>query len=181
MKSGAMSPTRSVPPRAAFHIGSNGTIIMAGIGKCRMIRPNRCGGWRITTNIAQRNTAYATPSAAADRPTIRQIRRALTRHSIRFYRPPTVLKTSPRSQKRAGLAERQSRQSRVQRRGIAVPEIAQEIRFDVSLRKKFLIARDTGLPGGKELFVDLHLIEAGHRSAIEAQRAGRHHHVRALQ
>ena len=48
-------------------------------------------------------------------------------------------------------------------------------------REKLLIAPEAGPAGGKELFVNLRVIETGHRSAIKPQRARGHDHVRALQ
>src|SRR5665213_1257028 len=68
------------------------------------------------------------------------------------------------------LVERQTREPRVQHRGIAVPEITEEIRLRVPFRDEFLIAAKTGLPGRKELLVQLHVIKAGHRPAIDAER-----------
>ncbi len=69
----------------------------------------------------------------------------------------------------------------MQRGWISVSKVAEEIRFDVSFREEFLIAAEAGLAGGKELLVHPGLIESGHRPAIEAEGARRHHHVGALQ
>jgi hypothetical protein len=51
----------------------------------------------------------------------------------------------------------------------------------VAFREEFLIAAETRLAGGKELFVHLGVIEAGHGSAIETERARSHDQVCALQ
>src|SRR6187455_3725633 len=83
-------------------------------------------------------------------------------------------------QERTRLVERQTREARMQRAGITVPEVAEEIRFHVSFREELLIAAETRLAGRKELLVHLRGIEAGHRSAIEAERPRRHDQVRAL-
>jgi hypothetical protein len=45
--------------------------------------------------------------------------------------------------------------SRVQRRWLPVPKIAEEIRLHVPFREEFLIAAETGLAGGKEFLVHL--------------------------
>jgi hypothetical protein len=61
--------------------------------------------------------------------------------------------------------------SRVQRRWLPVPKIAEEIRLHVPFREEFLIAAETGLAGGKEFLVHLGIIESGHGPDIES--AGR--------
>ena len=57
----------------------------------------------------------------------------------------------------------------MQRAWIPVPNVAEEIRLDVPLRKEFLLTAETGLAGGKELLVHLGMIEAGHGPAIETE------------
>lgn len=83
-------------------------------------------------------------------------------------------------QQRTRLVERQTPQARVERAGITVPEVAEEIRLHVSFREELLIAAETGLAGREEFLVHLRGIEAGHRSAIEAECPGRHDEVRPL-
>ena len=73
-------------------------------------------------------------------------------------------------QKGTRLVERQARESREQRTGLAVPKVAKKIRFDVPLRKEFLVAAETRFPSGEKLLVHLSVIKAGHRPAIEAKR-----------
>jgi hypothetical protein len=51
----------------------------------------------------------------------------------------------------------------------------------VPFGEELLIAAETGFAGRKELLIDLGMIEAGHWSAIEAERPRGHDHVRALQ
>jgi hypothetical protein len=79
--------------------------------------------------------------------------------------------TQSKLQERTRLIERQPRQAWAQRAGITVTEIAQKVGFDMPFREKLLIAPEAGPAGGKELFVNLRVIETGHRSAIKAQRA----------
>src|SRR2546426_9842961 len=83
-------------------------------------------------------------------------------------------------QERACLLEQQPRKSRVQRAWIAVPKVAEEIRFDVPFREELLITSETGLAGGKELLVHLRVIEAGHGPAIETERPRGQDQGRAL-
>ena len=64
---------------------------------------------------------------------------------------------------------------------IPVAKVAEEVRLDVAFREEFLIAAETWFAGGKELLVHLAVIEAGHGSAIETERARSHHQVCALQ
>src|SRR5207248_7351233 len=94
--------------------------------------------------------------------------------------PGRPIGSSAPSQQRARLVERQARQSWVQFAGIAVAEVAEEIRFHVAFRKEFLLAAETGLAGGEELLVHLGIVEARHRTAIEAQRPRGETQVRAL-
>src|SRR6267142_1406386 len=84
-------------------------------------------------------------------------------------------------QERTCLVERQPRESGGQRAWITVPKVAEEVRFDVPFREELLITSETGLAGGKELFVHLGVIEAGHGPAIETERPRGHDEVRALQ
>src|SRR4029079_15406567 len=84
-------------------------------------------------------------------------------------------------QERARLVERQTRKSRVQPTWIAVAEVTEEVRLDVPLGKELLLATETRLPGGEELLVDLGVVEAGHRSAVEAEGARSQDQVGALQ
>jgi hypothetical protein len=60
----------------------------------------------------------------------------------------------------------------VQRAGITVPEVAEEIRLHVSFREELLIATETGLAGRKELLVHLRGIEAGQARDAHAERTG---------
>ena len=69
----------------------------------------------------------------------------------------------------------------MQRIWITVPKIAKEIRFDMPLSEEFLIATKTRLARGKELLVNLGLIDAGHRSAVQSQRARSHDQLCTLQ
>src|SRR5947209_874058 len=65
-------------------------------------------------------------------------------------------------QERARLGEGQPRQARMELPRIAVPEVAEEVRLDVTLREELLLAAEAWLAGGEELLVHLHVIEAGH-------------------
>src|SRR5580704_16869994 len=66
----------------------------------------------------------------------------------------------------AGLIERQARIAREQGFGGSAAECANEVRFDRSAREK----------GG----VDFRIVEAGHRTAIQAERARRQDQIGAL-
>ena len=57
----------------------------------------------------------------------------------------------------------------MQRARITVPKVAEEIRFDVPFRKEFLIAAETRLAGGKEFLVNLGIVKARQRTAIETE------------
>ena len=69
----------------------------------------------------------------------------------------------------------------MQRAWIAVAEVAEEIRLHVPFGKEFLIATEARLAGGKELFVHLRMVEAGHGTTIETERPRGHDEVRALE
>src|SRR6202040_482734 len=71
------------------------------------------------------------------------------------------------SQDRAGLVEIEPRTARKYPWGIAVAEIAEEIRLDP--------------PAGEKLGVDFGVVEAGHRAGVEAQGARGYDEVGALQ
>src|SRR5580692_2518958 len=114
-------------------------------------------------------------------------------HAPRLGRParPSTSGTAARSaaqavayvltlQQRTRLSERQPWETRVQRASVTIPEVAEKIRLHVPFRKELLVAAETGLTRGKELFVHLGLIEAGHGPAVEPERARSHDHVRAL-
>src|SRR5436309_199465 len=64
---------------------------------------------------------------------------------------------------------------------LAVPKVAEEIRLHVPFREEFLIAAKAGLAGGKEFFVHLRVIEAGHRTAVQTERPRGHDEVCALE
>src|SRR5262249_6157182 len=80
----------------------------------------------------------------------------------------------------AGFSERQARAAREEGGGIAVAEVAEEVRPDAPLghylRRSCLTGR-----GGEELLVHLCVVEAGHRPAVEAERARGEDEVSALQ
>src|SRR5437764_1579943 len=69
----------------------------------------------------------------------------------------------------------------MQRAWIAVAEVAEEIRLHVPFGKEFLIAAEARLAGGKELFVYIRMVEAGHGTTIETERSRGHDEVRALE
>src|SRR5258706_14361696 len=96
--------------------------------------------------------------------------------NVHFAINPSV---SSALQERTCLVERQPRESRVQRAWITVPKVTEEIRFDVPFREELLLTSETRLPGGKELFVHLGVIEPGHGSAIETEGPRGHDQVRA--
>src|SRR5205809_3658079 len=72
-------------------------------------------------------------------------------------------------------------QARMQLGRIAVTEVAEEIRLDVTLREELLIAAEAWFAGREELLVHLCVIEAGHRPTVETERTCRHDQVSALQ
>src|SRR5215471_2638041 len=84
-------------------------------------------------------------------------------------------------QQTARLVERQPWKTRMDRRRIAVAEIAQEVRLHVALGKELLIAAEARFAGGEELLVHLRVVEAGHRPAVETERARGEDQIRALQ
>src|SRR5262245_30055242 len=90
-------------------------------------------------------------------------------------RPPNPLKQGTR------FVERQTRKSPAHSAWIPIPQVAKEIRLDVSLGEEFLVAPETRLAGSKERLIHLGLIEARHRSAIEAERTGGDDQVSALE
>src|SRR6266446_1397164 len=81
----------------------------------------------------------------------------------------------------ARLGKLQARVARIEAGGIAVAEVAEEVRFDAALRldlrRRFVLPhRDR-----KELLVHLRIVEAGHGSAVQAKRARGENEIRALQ
>src|SRR5450759_1191899 len=64
---------------------------------------------------------------------------------------------------------------------ISVAEIAQKVRLDMPRRKELLLAAVAFLAGAKKLLVQLCVVEAGHRSAVELQRARCKNEIGALQ
>src|SRR4051794_37374470 len=92
---------------------------------------------------------------------------------------PVAVRPCP-LEERTRFFERQTREARVQRARITVPEVAEEIRLDVPFRKELLIAAEARLAGGKELLVHLRLIEPRHGPAIETKRSRGHDQVRTL-
>lgn len=51
---------------------------------------------------------------------------------------------------------------------IAISQVAQEVRFEVALRKEFFVSVLVAFPSSKKLLVDFGVIEAGHRPTINA-------------
>jgi hypothetical protein len=86
-----------------------------------------------------------------------------------------------RLQERTRLGECQPGKAGEQRGWVAVSQIAEKICLHVAFGEKLLVAAEAGLAGGKELFVDLGVVEAGHWSAVEPARPCGEHHVRPLQ
>jgi hypothetical protein len=84
-------------------------------------------------------------------------------------------------EQRTRFCKRKPWEPRMQRSRITVTQVAQKVRFDVSLREELLIASETGLAGGEEDLIDLRRIEARHRPAIETERSGRQDQVGTLQ
>src|ERR1700687_1185563 len=74
---------------------------------------------------------------------------------LEFTEPRQAWSGPPASQHPASFFKLQARISRKQLAGIPMPDITQEIRLPLPVRK--------------ELFVDLLLIEPRHRSAVESQ------------
>src|SRR6202162_3787865 len=64
---------------------------------------------------------------------------------------------------------------------ISVAEIAQKVGLHVPRRKELLLAAFAFLAGAKKLLVQLCVVEAGHRSAVELQRARRKNEIGTLQ
>src|SRR5712691_3234566 len=108
---------------------------------------------------------------------------AATRFSI-AWRSSSARSSSQqptRSQQRAGLLELQPRAAREQLRRIAVSEVAQEVRSDMTLREKLLVAPFALPPGVEELLVDPGIVESGERTAVQPESARRQDQIRALQ
>src|SRR6202022_3264518 len=64
---------------------------------------------------------------------------------------------------------------------ISVAEIAQKVRLHVPRRKELLLAAFAFLARAKKLLVQLCVVEAGHRSAVESQPARRKNEIGTLQ
>ncbi|MCY1427187.1 hypothetical protein D9M71_430230 [compost metagenome] len=79
-------------------------------------------------------------------------------------------------QQRAGLLETQARASRKQLGGIAITEVAEEVRLDLHAREAGCLT----VIGGEECPVDLVMVEAGHRPAVQPHGARREDEVAAL-
>src|SRR5215471_377511 len=84
------------------------------------------------------------------------------------------------SQNAACFAEIEPGPSRPELRRVAIAEVAEKIRFHVSVREKLLLAVFT-LAGSEELFIEFQVFKARHRSAVQSQRPRRHDQVRSLQ
>src|SRR5262249_51312150 len=84
-------------------------------------------------------------------------------------------------QERARLFESQPRQPRPELRPIATADVAEKVRPEVSLREDLLIEAGRRLPRREEFSIDLRIVEPGHRSAVEPERAGGDDEVGALQ
>src|SRR3989442_10732497 len=79
------------------------------------------------------------------------------------------------------LVEAGSRVPRVELRGVSVPQVAEEVGSDVSLREELLVAAHAVPACREERLVDFRVVEAGHRAAVEPQRACREDEVPALE
>src|SRR5207247_5432312 len=80
----------------------------------------------------------------------------------------------PRSEQLAGFVEVQPRAARKQLGRIAVAEVAQKVGLDVAVGEILLLEVVLrGRPEGKELVIDLGVVEARHRPAVEPQAARR--------
>src|SRR5207244_407100 len=64
---------------------------------------------------------------------------------------------------------------------ISVAEIAQKVRLNVPRREELLLAAFAFLARAKKLLIQLCVVEAGHRSAVELQRTRCKNEIGALQ
>src|SRR5580692_8944733 len=78
-----------------------------------------------------------------------------------------ALRAGRRSKDAAGFLEGKPRIARARASLVAITDIAEEIRFDPRIGEKFAI--------------DTRIVEAGHRTAIETQRARRDDKITSLQ
>src|SRR2546425_2478933 len=85
------------------------------------------------------------------------------------------------SHDRARLVEAQPTTAREQLAGVAVAKVAEEVGLHVALREELLVAALAVLARREELLVQLGVVEARHRTAVQAQRARGHDHVGALE
>src|ERR1019366_9403164 len=85
------------------------------------------------------------------------------------------------SQQRASLLERQPRIPWLHLRRIAVAEVDEEVRLDVSLGEELLIAALALTAGFEEVAVQPGVVEARHRPAVEPEAARGDEEIGALQ
>src|SRR5882724_7439728 len=87
----------------------------------------------------------------------------------------------PALQQDACFVELGSRVPSVQLRRVSVPQVAEEVGSDVPLREELLVTTHAVPACREERLVDCRVVEAGHRAAVEPQRACREDEVPALE
>ena len=86
------------------------------------------------------------------------------------------------SEQLTGFTEFEARTTRMKFRHVAITEIAQEIRFYGASCDESPVDRSRPRRShGKKFLIDLCVVEAGHRAAIETERPRSEHEVGALQ
>src|SRR5204863_651632 len=88
---------------------------------------------------------------------------------------------SVESQQRTSLLKRQPWIPRIDLRGIAIPDVDQEVRLDMPLGEELLIASFALAAGVEEIVIELRVVEARHRPAIEPKATCGDDEIRTLQ